>query len=138
MRHHLYGEVARLNLERGPRKRRVQRSRFDSMRNDYSRASCGDDPMNKAHVACLFNDDGTTRKDGDEEKCFQFATMLRDVAGMVTQYETPKLAAIAMAPPPDPAHDCHRSIQRDSRAIRLDQEKKVYQRRFKNRRITQL
>jgi hypothetical protein len=26
----------------------------------------------------------------------------------------------------------------DSPAIRLDQEKKVYQRRFKNRRITQL
>jgi hypothetical protein len=46
-----------------------------------------------------YDDQGKPRKDFDKDMFFDAAKLLRDCAGMVAQYESPKLSAIAIAPP---------------------------------------
>src|SRR3954471_6569299 len=46
-----------------------------------------------------YDDEGAKRKTGDLEKFFRYAALLKDCAIPLAQYESPRLSAVAIAPP---------------------------------------
>jgi hypothetical protein len=46
-----------------------------------------------------YDDEGAKRKAGDLEKFFRYAALLKDCAIPLAQYESPRLSAVAIAPP---------------------------------------